>query len=161
MANKMFFSLIMLMAFCSCNSRSAFNYSQDIVKKEQSLTQDITSTEDKIKIYFEKEQFDSIAVAGARMENIVNTKLNEIKEQPAPDVKESAGFKDASIKYFQFIKSMYTGYKEFGNASTAAGREKEMGKLRQILLQKTEAITEMQKAQKKFAEANGFKLEGN
>ena len=130
-------------------------------KKEQSLTADINSTEDKVKVFLGKQQYDSIAAAGARMEKLVDVKLNEIKEQPAPDVKEAPAFKDASINYFRFIKSMYTGYKEFGNAPTPEAREQQMTRLRQIVDQKTGAIHDMQVAQKKFADANGFKLDGN
>jgi len=161
MTRKILFAFIITCMIASCNSKSAFNYSQDIVKKEQSLTADITSTEEKVKNFLDKEQFDSIAAAGAKMEKLVDSKLAEIQSQPAPDVKEAPAFKEASIKYFQFIKSMYTGYREFGSATTPEGREEQMTKLRNIVMQKTDAISAMQKAQKKFADANGFKLEGN
>ena len=159
MIKKIFFAVIVLSVFVACNSKSAFNYSQDIVKKEQSLVPDITATETKIAAFLGKEQFDSIAAAGARMEKLVDEKLTELKDQPAPDVKEAAGFKDASMKYFRFIKSMYTGYKDYGSAATADARDAAMTKLRKIVDEKNEAINDMQLAQKKFAEANGFKLE--
>ncbi len=161
MNRKMLLPLIAVIMLISCNSKSAFNYSQDIVKKEQSLLPDITSTEDKIRDFLSSEKYDSIAAAGERMEKLVDAKLNEIKDQPAPDVKEAQPFKDATLKYFRFIKSMYTGYKDFGNAKTAEDRESEMAKLRQIVNDKTQAIQDMQAAQKKFASANGFKLENN
>ena len=161
MIKKIFFCAIMLSVFAACNSKSAFNYSQDIVKKEQSLVPDITDTETKIAGFLGNNQFDSIAVAGARMEKLVDGKLNELKDLPAPDVKEAAGFKDAALKYFRFIKSMYVGYKDLGNATTDDAREQIMNKLRNIVSQKTEAVNDMQRAQKKFAEANGFKLENN
>ncbi len=159
MIKKIFFPIIVLIAFTACNSKSAFNYSQDIVKKEQSLAPDITATETKIAEFLGKEQFDSIAAAGARMEKLVDEKLTELKDQPAPDVKDAAGFKDASIKYFRFIKSMYTGYKDYGSAATADARDEAMTKLRKIVDEKNEAINDMQRAQKKFADANNFKLE--
>ncbi|MEP7165410.1 MAG: hypothetical protein ABI741_11990 [Ferruginibacter sp.] len=159
MIKKIFFSIVILSVFTSCNSKSAFNYSQDIVKKEQSLMPAINDTETRIAGFLGKEQYDSIAAAGARMEKLVDEKLNEIKNQPAPDVKEAAGFKDATLKYFNFIKSLYTGYNEFGSAASAEARDRAMSKLKSIVNQKTDAVNDMQRAQKKFAEANGFKLE--
>ena len=159
MIKKIFLSVIVLIVFVACNSKSAFNYSQDIVKKEQSLVPDITATENKIGGFLAQEQFDSIAAAGARMEKLVDEKVTELKNQPAPDAKDAEGFKDASLKYFRFIKSMYTGYKDYGSAATAEARDEAMAKLRKIVDEKNEAINDMQRAQKKFAEANGFKLE--
>jgi hypothetical protein len=160
MIKKLLIVLIVFSVFSACNPQAAFNYSQNIVKKEQSLTPDITSTEQKVKVFNEKEQFDSIAVAGRRMEKLVDDRLNEIKEQPAPDVKEGPAFKDASIKYFEFIKSIYTGYKNYGNAA-AETRQQEMSKLQQMVLKKADAIADMQHAQRKFASANGFRIENN
>jgi hypothetical protein len=161
MIKKILFAAIMLSSFAACNSKSAFNYSQEIVKKERSLSLDINETEDKVKVFLDKEQFDSIAAAGVRMEKLVDARLTEIKDQPVPDVKDGPAFKDAAIRYFKYIKSMYTGYKDFGNASTPEARDKEMTKLRDIVNQKTGALRDMQLAQKKFADANGFKIENN
>jgi len=161
MLKKIFIAAISLGIFIGCKSKSALNYSEEIVKKEQSLSADITTTEEKVKAFLAKEQYDSIAAAASRMENLVEVKLTEVKDLPAPDLKEAPAFKDAAIKYFRFIKSMYTGYREFGTASTAEAREIEMDKLRSLVLLKTDAISSMQRAQRKFAEANGFKLEGN
>ncbi len=159
MLKKIILPVMLLSFLVSCNSQSAFKYSQDIVKKEQSLLPDINSTEDKIRDFISRDQFDSIAAAGTRMEKLVEEKITEIKDQPAPDVKEAQPFKDAALRYFRFIKSMYTGYKDFGNAPGPEARETEMGKLRNIVNDKTKAIQEMQDAQKKFATANGFKLD--
>ena len=159
MTRKLFFSIIMLSVFAACNSKSAFDYSQDIVKKEQSLVPEISITETKIGGFAANKQYDSIAAAGSRMEKLVDDKLNEIKNQPAPDVKESAVFKDATLKYFRFIKSMYTVYREFGSAASDDARETAMHKLQQLVEEKTAAINDMQRAQKNFADANGFKLE--
>ena len=153
--------LLVTVVFCiaGCKSDDAFNYSQDFVKKEQSLLPDITKTENLVNIYMETKQYDSIAIAGGKMEMLVNSKIKEVKENPAPNVKESDNFKEACIKYFQFIKSMYSGYKEFGMAQTDVAREEKMKELFEISNKKTAAINAIQIAQKKFADANGFKLE--
>jgi len=159
MIKKIFFAAVIISFFASCNSQSAFKYSESIVKKEQALTGDITTTEDKIEGFIKEDKYDSVTAAADRMEKLVDKTLTEIKNEPAPDVKESGAFKEASIKYFSFIKSLYTGYKEMGKAPTPEARNEEIIKLQKLVSQKTDIINEMQRVQKKFAEANGFKLE--
>ena len=159
MFKKIFFAAIFLVSLAACKSKSAFNYSQDFVKKERNLSPDMASTEEKVKGYVAKDEFDSIGYAGELMEKLVDVKLKEIKDQAAPDAKEGENFKEAGIKYFSYIKSIYTAYKDYGYAKTPEAKEEEMTKLRAIVDKKADAIEEMQKAQKKYADANGFKLE--
>src|ERR1700712_5632371 len=118
MFKKYFFSLCIFCLLASCNSQSAFKYSQDIVQKEQGLTADITLTENKIGDFLKEQKYDSVSAAASRMENIVDKVLTDIKKQPASDAKEADAFKEASVKYFAFIKSMYTGYRALGDAKT-------------------------------------------
>lgn len=159
MIKKLLMGLVIIAGLASCQNKSAFNYSENFVKKERSLLPDINRTEDNVKRFLASEQFDSIAIAGAEMEKIVDAKLKEIKDEPLPDAKEADNFKEAGIRYFQFIKSMYTGYKDYGNAKTPEDRDVEMTKLRDIVDKKAKAIEDMQAAQRKYADANGFKLE--
>jgi len=160
MLKKLTFALILLISIASCNSKKkAFDYSENFVKKENSLLSDITATEDKVARYITLEQFDSIAIAGEKMEQLVESKIQEVKKEPAPDVKEAENFKEACIKYFAFIKSMYTSYKEFGRATDETEREKAKAKVIELANGKQAAMNSMQTAQKKFADANGFRLE--
>jgi len=159
MLKKLTVAALLLISIASCKSKAAFNYSEDFVKKEKSLMGDITSTEDKVKRYVEAEQFDSIAIAGEKMEKLVDDKIQEIKKDPVPDVKDGGDFKEACLKYFGFIKNMYTNYKEFGLAPTADERQVVMNKIVELANGKQAAMDAMQTAQKKFADANGFKIE--
>lgn len=160
MLKKLVFAAMVLISITSCDSKKkAFDYSENFVKKENSLLSDITSTENKVERFVAAQQYDSIAVAGEKMEQLVESKIQEIKKEPAPDVKEADNFKEACLKYFGFIKSMYTSYKEFGLAKDEAEREKAKAKVIELATTKQAAITAMQTAQKKFADANGFKLE--
>ncbi len=159
MLKKLSIAVILLASLAGCKSKSAFNYSQEFVKKERSLLPDITSTEAGVKGYLAAQQYDSIAIAGEKMEKLIEEKIKEVKDQPAPDAKEAEDFKEAGIKYFEFMKSMYTGYKDYGHAKTPEARDEEMAKLKNIASEKTTVVETMQLAQKKFADANGFKLE--
>jgi hypothetical protein len=159
MRKKISFAVILLVCLAGCQSKSAFNYSQNFVKKEQSLLPEINTTETNIGRYGIAQQFDSLAIAAERMEKLVDEKLKEIKDEPAPDAKEADNFKEAGIKYFSYIKSMYTSYKNYGLAKTPEDREEGMRKIQEVIAAKTAAIEDMQKVQKKYADANGFKLE--
>lgn len=93
------------------------------------------------------------------MENLIEEKVKEIKAMKTPKAKGAEEFKTAALRYFQFMKSLYTGYKNYGKASSAEEREKVIQDVMKIVNDKDIAIKDMQTAQKKYADDNGFKLE--
>lgn len=159
MFKKFLIAMLFVAVITGCNSKSAFNYSEKIVAMEKSLLPDIEKTESNVAKYVEAEQYDSIAAAGARMEGLVEKKIKEIESMSLPKAKEAANFKEATLNYFRFIKKMYTGYKEWGNAATEEEREEKLDEIRDFLEGKQKAIDEMQKVQRRFADANGFKVQ--
>ena len=159
MTNNLFLIVILLTGLVACKSKSAYNYSQDIVSKERSLSSQIERTEDKVVKFVAAEQFDSVAIAGEQMEKLVQQKIDEIDAMPLPKAKEAANFKTAAIRYFKYIKSLYTGYKNLGKASTEEARQEVVSDLKKLIDEKQPVISEMQKAQGKFADANGFKVQ--
>ena len=70
---KQLFAVVMAAALLTaCGSKkAAFQFSQDIVKKERSLITDIEKTEDAVERYNAAEQFDSIAIVGEKMESLI------------------------------------------------------------------------------------------
>ena len=74
-------------------------------------------------------------------------------------MKEADNFKRAMLKYFQYIKSLYTNYKNWGNAETVEERDVIVLAIQKLVRDKEKVITEMQGAQRKYADVNGFKLE--
>ena len=159
MLKKLTFAIIILASLASCKSKSAFNYSQNFVQKERSLNTDIESTEAKVESFVAKEQYDSIGAAGERMEKLVDVKIKEIESEPAPDVKEGENFKKAGLEYFGFIKKLYVGYKEYGYAKTPEERDEKLNNIKALVDKKATAIADIQRAQKKYADANNFKVE--
>ena len=151
---------MLLVTLASCNSKKALKYSQTIVKLERSLMSDIELTETKVEQYANEQNYDSIVAVSDRMEKIIDRKLQEVTTMQAPKVKEAENFKQASIRYFSYLKSIYTSYKKFGLAQSDEDRQRELQNLQNLVGGKTVAVTEMQTAQKKFADANGFKVEG-
>jgi len=54
---------------------------------------------------------------------------------------------------------LYTNYKKWGNAETAEERDAIVLAIQKLVRDKEKVITEMQAAQRKYADVNGFKLE--
>ena len=159
MIKKICFAVLLLSGLVACKSKTAFDYSQNFVKREQSLQPDIEKTESQVEAFAAKQEFDSIGAAGERMEKLVDAKLKEVKDEPAPDVKLGAEFKAAGIKYFEFIRDLYTSYKEYGYAKTPEERQSRMEKIQSMAGQKDKAIGDIQSVQKRYAEANDLKME--
>ena len=159
MLKKLSFAVLILACLAGCKGKAAFNYNQDFVKKESALEPDISSTESKVSEYMAAEQWDSIAVAGEKMEKLICDLVKDIKDKPAPDVTEGQNFKDAGIRYFEFMKSMYTVYKDYGHESTQEGRDSQLQRLKDLAGNKEVDIKHIQDAQQRFAEENGFKIE--
>ena len=145
--------------FYSCKSKSALNFSETIVKKEKSLEADIVSTENKVKNFLAAGAFDSMAAVSKKMESLVTTKLNEIKFLEAPDVQLAENFKKDAIDYFAYMKNVYNSYVKFANAKTDELRQQELLNLQELVNKKDDVLRNMRNSQKKFAEANGFKVE--
>src|ERR1043165_5101473 len=155
---KLFAFASLLFLLSSCKSKTALNFSETIVKKVQSLEPVIKETENKVKDFIAAGNFDSMAVVSARMENLADEKMNEIKELKTPDLKYAGDFKSNAIEYFAFMKKVYTSYVNYARAGTEELRNKEYMDLTNFLPKKDEVIKNMSESQKKFAEANGFKL---
>lgn len=77
----------------------------------------------------------------------------------APKVEEGENFKQAYLKYFAYIKSVYATYHQYAIQTTAAEREHVRQQMVDLEKEKQTAVSDMQQMQAKFAKANGFKLE--
>ena len=159
MFKKLLLIALLFTGLVACKSKGAFNYSQTIVAKEKSLEPEIRATEKNVEKYLTAAQYDSVAIAGEKMEKLVQQKIDEINALSVPKAKETANFKAATIRYFNFIKSMYAGYKNLGKAATEEDRQQVIADLQKLVSEKQAIVDEMQKAQKKFADANGFKVQ--
>ena len=161
MMRKFFFIAALLTSLAACKSKSdaALRYNQDIVAKDKSLQSEEQVIEDKVGNFYNGGMYDSIAVAGEHMEAVLQKAIEEIDAKPVPEAKGILEFKEAALKYFRFRKSIYTVYKEYGQASTDEKRA-EIEIIRNKLVDQRDAITaDMQTAQSIFSKANGFRME--
>lgn len=155
---KPLFFILFLVILYSCKSKDALDFSEAIVNKEQSLSTDIMNTENKVKEFIQAGQYDSMAIVSEKMERLVDVKLNEVKNLKAPDLKYAGDFKRDAIEYFAYMKNIYTAYVNFAKAETDEMKQKEYDNLQAVVNKKDDVIRKMRDSQKKFADANGFKL---
>ena len=158
---KIFFLITLLLtciAGCKSGSDAALQYNQYIVEKDNSLQAEEQVIEDKVGKFYNEGNYDSIAVAGEHMEEVLQKAIDEINAKPLPKAKGVEEFKEAVLQYFRFRKSIYTVYKEYGMAGTEEERAK-IEDIRNDLVGRKDAVTgEMQDAQGIFSKANNFKM---
>ena len=153
---KIAFFISIITVLYSCRSGAGLKFSEQIVGKEKSLEPEIKKTEALVKDFITAGQFDSMAVVSEKLEPLVDTRLNEIRDLKAPDLKFADDFKKDAIDYFIYIRSVYTGYVKYARAETAEKRDEELKEIQLIVNNKEAIIKKMRDSQKKFAKENGF-----
>ena len=147
---------LLLASLLSCKSKSAFDYSEAIVRMETELSAEIAEADQKLIEYMDGKKPDSAILMSRQMEILAEVKLKEVEKMKVPNVKEGENFQKSAIRYFTFIKSIYSTFRKFTVAGTHTEKEKERKKLAKIIQEKNEVTKAMQEAQRKFAAANNF-----
>ena len=150
---------LLLVFLVSCKSKSAFDYSEAIVRMEKELSADIAEADQKLLVYMDTKKSDSAILMSKHMEALAEDKLNEVEKMKVPLVNEGDNFKKSAVRYFTYIKSIYTAFRKFTMAKSGADKEKERKKLAKIIEAKNDIAKDMQEAQRKFAAANNFLIE--
>jgi hypothetical protein len=141
-----------------CKSKVAMDYNDLIVEKQKSLGKNMDQAAPLLKSYFASYEYDSIASLSSRMETRIDMIIKEIAKKPAPNVNQGDNFKKAALHYFDYMKSIYTSYKNYGLQNSPEGRQIQLQVMAMIINNEDKMIAEMQKAQKIFAKDNGFKI---
>ena len=158
---KFFLIAVLFTSLASCKSKSdaALKYNQDIVAKDKNLQTDEQTTEDKVNDFYNDGKYDSIVIAGEHMEELLQKAIDDIDAKPVPKAKGIEQFKEAILKYFRFRKSIYTVYKEYGQADTDEKRAEIETIRNKLVAQRNTVTNDMQNAQSIFSKANGFRME--
>jgi len=155
-------TIVAIAIICSvaagCKSKLAIDYNDMIVEKQKSLGKSMDAAAPLLKNYFASFQYDSIASVSTRMETKIDTIIGDISKKPVPNVKQADNFKKAALHYFDYMKSIYTSYKNYGLQNSPEGRQIQLQIMSMIIKNEDKMIAEMQKAQKIFARDNGFKI---
>ena len=150
--------LFLILSF-SCKSKTAFDFSQQIVKMEIELAADIAIADEKVRKFLEAKQNDSAVIITQQMVELVDKKLKEVQKLDAPNVEEADNFKKEAVRYFSYLKSIYSSFRRFTMAASDEAKEAERLRLVRIVNEKEEATGALRAAQQKFAAANNFRIE--
>ncbi|HEV8505298.1 MAG TPA: hypothetical protein VGQ53_07865 [Chitinophagaceae bacterium] len=155
-------TIVTIAAMCflavGCKSKLAKDYNDMIVNKQKNLGKSMDQAAPLLKSYFASYEYDSIASVSSRMEIKIDTIIKEIAKKPVPDVKQGENFKKAALHYFDYMKSIYTSYKNYALQNSPEGRQIQLQIMSMIINNEDKMIAEMQKAQQIFAKDNGFKI---
>jgi hypothetical protein len=162
--NSMIMKILLFIAFLfttllSCKTKTAFDYSERIVKMETDLSRDIAGADEKVSKFLDAAQQDSAKIISQQMEDMAASALKKVQTLDAPNVAEAENFKKEAVKYFTYLKAVYASLNRFVMATTDETKEAERLKLARIVSQKEEATKALQLAQQKFAKANNFRVE--
>jgi len=159
---KTVFAIVVICCFAiGCKSKMALDYNNMIVKNQQTLAKSMEQTEPQLKNYFAKYEYDSIASISSKMETRIDSIIHHIQQTPAPKVKQGDNFKKAALNYFDYMKTIYTSYKNYGSESTPEGRIIGLAVISRVTNNEDKAITDMRQAQRIFANDNGFKIQSS
>lgn len=156
MRKYLLFTAFSLFILAGCNSKKAFNFSEEIVKKEQSLKPVIEKAQADVAAANASGDYAKIAAVGKDMEKQMDERITEIKGMSVSGMKKGEELKAAAVEYFEFMKSVYTTYKKYGEATTDEARETERAKVIELSNGKMDEVQKIQSVQKDFASANGF-----
>lgn len=149
----------------SCNStkkesaETPLQFSEKIVNAEMALAEPLAKAEQAIRMQADSANYNAMGNTAADAEKLVQVKINEIEKLSASDFKGGDEFKKSAISYFEYVKSIYTTYKNIGKAENEGARLAQTRQMDTILATQKNVITMMQAAQNKFAIENGFQVD--
>jgi len=156
------FNLLIVMVaifMVSCKSNNgAVKYNNLVVEQQNKLKAAMDENEPKLKGYFSSFEYDSITAISTRMEAQVNSIIETLQKEPAPKAEQGENFKKAVLNYFDYVKSVYDSYKNYGTQTEAQGRMYASMDITRMLSHENKVFDDMLEAQKIFAKDNKFKI---
>ena len=153
--------LFILSILTACSGQSAVKYNNMVVEMDSELKPAMESAESQIGKYAEIPQWDSVGAVSKRMEALVDTKLERITKKDPPDVAGADEFKREVIRYFKYIRDIYTSYGRLAAQSTEQARLKEYERFVEMVKSKRQVAEAFQAALQKFTRANNIRTEPN
>jgi len=160
-------ALILAITFAACKSKSAgtgdspqtaHEYFEKILGLEETMSEPLLTTEAAITARGDKGDYEGIVRAAKAMEDTIDVRINAIKKiEPVGHGAED--FRIVVTRYFEYIKSIYTGYRKIGEAKTEEERMKAADEMAKAINGQQAVMENLQVAQAKFAAANHFTIE--
>lgn len=122
---------------------------------ENSLEEPMLKAEAEIKVRSDNGNMQGVAQSAKAMEDSIQLRVDEVKKL-TPVGKGGEDFKIVLTRYFEFLKSIYTTYREIAEAPNDNVRAEKGKQMQSIMNAQSSVITTLQQAQQKYAADNGF-----
>ncbi len=153
-------SCFVLLISCSSGSGDekmatpeAFN--DRVYSMEQSLGEPLLKAEAEIRQKQQQGDFKGMAQAANAMEDSVDLRIRAIRKMKPPGV-GGEDFKTAAVRYFEYLKMIYSNYGEIALAADVQGKDAAENKMARWLNWQTQVLANLRSAQAKYAADNGF-----
>ena len=158
----LFIAFIVIAAGCNNTKKesleTAIQFSEKIVNTEQELAEPLAHAEQMILAKLDSSDFESMGAIADEAETLIADRVKEIKALSVKGFKGGEAFRSSAINYFEYVKSIFTNYKNIGYAKTEGARLYEVCRMDSLRSRQQPVIMKMQAAQKQFADDNGFKV---
>ncbi len=146
----------------SCNSSSgdekattpeAFN--DRVYSMEQSLGEPLLKAEADIRQQQQQGDFKAMAQTASAMEDSIDLRIRAIGKMKPLGV-GGEDFKTAAVRYFEYLKRIYSTYGEIALASDLQSKDAAENKMARWLTWQTQVLANLRSAQAKYAADNSF-----
>jgi hypothetical protein len=156
---RTFYTIIGICFFAmGCKPEIAIDYNNMIAEEQKNLGTAMDAAEPRLRNYFASFEYDSIVSVSNRMEAKIDSIIQEIEKKPAPKAEQGENFKKAALNYFDYFKTIYAMYKNYGLQNTPEDRLSAGQDMAMILSHEDKMIADMLEAQRIFAKDNNFKI---
>ena len=168
---KHFLSIIIIILFFACgNNKENSNeeptsqagkvytpvqLNEGITALENGLEEPMLKAEAEIKVRSGNNNMAGVAQSAKAMEDSIQVRIDAINKM-SPVGKGGEDYKIVAARYFEYLKSIYTTYREIAEAKDENGRVEKSNKMQSIMNAQNAVLSNLQQAQQKYAADNGF-----
>lgn len=167
--NIAFVLAILFLISCNSNTESGNNSTEKNAQKvhtpvqlnervmalENSLEEPMLKAEAEIKVRSDNGNYDGVIQSAKAMEDTIQLRIDHVKSLDPVGV-GGDDFKLISTRYFEYLKSIYTTYREMAEAKTDEARLEKAKQMEAIMKGQADVLGNLQRTQQKYAADNGF-----
>lgn len=128
---------------------------EKIMDLENSLAEPMLKAEAEIKARGDNGNIEGVIQSAKAMEDTIQLRLTKLKGLSTVGV-GGEDFKTATVRYFEYLKSIYTTYKEIAQAKDDNAKTEKRKQMETILSSQQAVMVNLQQTQQKYAADNGF-----
>ncbi|MFV0607371.1 MAG: hypothetical protein ACK5NK_16200 [Niabella sp.] len=128
---------------------------QKVIDLENSMAEPILKAEAEIKVRSQNGNMEGVVQSAKAIEDSIQLRIDELNKISPVGV-NGADFKLIATRYFEYMKSIYTTYKEIALAKDDAEKSAKAKQMESIIKAQADVVSNLQQAQQKYATENGF-----